>query len=272
MIPKELQDKMDSLVTPEDFEAAIDEMSRLESMGKMYIARDRRTRKAQQQSMAFMFALKRTDGFSKTKYVDYSVPAESPQDSQIRIERQNSTALMGADSRYAYISASCPLTKQTKALQHLFNHFHFSGKHNILLLGGTGSGKTFAAIAYACAADDFMLLSNGEPKNTAFIRAYSLSEAIQRKKWDLLDNLRKKKWLIIDDLGVEGPGYKSGDFLSFFEDLFIERHQNQKRTIMTCNAKLEDVKATFGERFVSRLRETGEVFETDDPDLRVSEG
>lgn len=270
MIPSELREKIESLITEEDYEAASDEMARLESMGRIYQAKCPKVLDLQRKTMAYMFFLRRTNGFPSVKTVDYSVPILSPVDQQIRIERQNATALMGPDSRYALISASDPNTRQTKALNHLFTSFHFSGKHNILLVGGTGSGKTFAAIAYACASDDFRLYSDGSPRNTAFIRAYALSEAIQRKKWDFLDSVRKKKWLIIDDLGVEGPGYKSGDFLSFFEDMFIERHENQKRTILTCNARLEDIKTTFGERFISRLRETGEVFETIDEDMRVS--
>jgi len=269
MMPVSLQEKADALVIADDKEAGIDELQRLESMGKMYVAKCPQTKRYQEKSMALMFAMKRLNAFPAYRTVNYSAPVESELDRQIRVERQNATALMGEDSRYALVSASSSITKQTETLKYLFQNFHFSGKHNILLLGGTGSGKTYAAVSYVCAADDFKMLSNGDPKNHAFIRAYTLSECIQRKKWDVLDGLRSKKWLVIDDLGVEGPGYKSGDFLAFFEDMFIERHQNQKRTIMTCNASLEDVKATFGDRFISRLRETGEVFETADPDMRA---
>lgn len=250
-------------VTPELIEAAKVEMEALAEQGKMHIARDQRVRELQYRVYAKGLQLRYSTPMFTAAY------EENELEKIIRQERRVSRLLVGSDSIYADISGTSPDTKQTAVVRHLFETFHYSGKRNILILGGVGSGKTYGMIAYAGSQASVRFAQSGEMiVNAVFIRAYSLSEAIQRKSWEKLAEIRSKKWLMIDDLGIEGAGYKSADFLAFFEDLFIERHQTQKHTLITSNATIQEVKDVFGDRFLSRLTETGEVFQTADPDMR----
>lgn len=169
---------------------------------------------------------------------------------------------MGDTSIYAGISVLDKKTFKTAVLNYLFNNFHRSGKPNTLILGSVGSGKTFGCLAY-------MVHNLNYSSDGAFIRAYDIAEAIQRKKWEELDKLRTVNYLIIDDLGTEGSGYKGIDFLNFFENLFIERHEHQRKTLLTTNAALNEIKQTYGERFISRFQETGLIYETTDQDFRT---
>lgn len=265
MIPTELKTKIASTIQPEDLAEAKRELEAQAAAGKFYLARDESTRELQFRVHAYSIR-RRKDRVSRT-VIEPNIEDELQQ--AIKAEQMASYYLMGKDSIYSSVSYSDPNTRHTKVVKHLFEEFHFSGRHNIMILGGVGSGKTFGSIAYVSSNVNLRFTERGEAVlNGLFVRAYTVSEYIQRKNWAALDELRAKKWLIIDDLGIEGAGYKSNDFLSFFEDLFSERHEKQKRTIITCNATPEQALETFGNRFFSRLRETGEIFETLDADMR----
>jgi len=261
LIPQEIKDIMSKSVQPEDVQQAKDELSKLEKLGQMHLSKNPETYALQVKCFAWGIRTKKDR------------PPQTPADvvdelAAIRHERTISKELVGTNSIYSNVSFSDAKTQRTKVLKYLFEDFHYSGKNNLLILGGVGSGKTFGAIAYV-GNNARLWHHKGIPVIDAlFVRAYTVGEFIQRKAWDKLDEIRNKKWLIVDDLGIEGAGYKSTDFHSFFEDLFIHRHEQQKRTLMTSNATTEQVKETFGDRFLSRLRETGSIFETDDADMR----
>lgn len=262
MIPKPLEEKINSIIRPEDFRQAEIELAELEKAGRMYLAKD---------SNVYSLQLK---VFAMGIYArNHQAPTLSPEVSQelqaVWQEQDIAKVLVGPNSIHSTVSYSQRSTRKTKVLTYLFDDFHFSSGINLLILGGVGSGKTFGAIAYV-GSNARLWLHRGNPVvDAVFVRAYTVGEMLQRKQWDQIDDLRNKKWLIIDDLGIEGAGYKSKDFHSFFEDLFIHRHEQQKRTLMTSNATLEQVQETLGDRFLSRLRETGDIFQTDDPDMRA---
>ncbi len=181
--------------------------------------------------------------------------------------------MMGADSIYSQVSFYNPATIDTAVVKYLKEVFPYSGKNGCLLLGGTGSGKTFGAIGYVVQYATVTQPAIGDPfANAAFITAYKLSELLSRRQFESLERMEKLKYLIIDDLGTEPEGFKGKDFIAHFENLFISRHQHRKTTIMTSNLTLEQVISAYGDRFVSRLRETGAVFQTSDPDLRAIHG
>jgi len=172
-------------------------------------------------------------------------------------------------SIFSRVSLLDPAIRQTQAVRYLRDEFPKTSKRNVLLLGGTGSGKTFAGVGYLAMVSRIYETDPGRYKcNAAFVTAYKLQEMIVRRKWDDLDRLRLAKNLMLDDLGAE-PAKQYGESTAvFFEQLFAERHQNNLRTIMTSNGTVESIRETYGDRFVSRFRESGEVFETSDQDWR----
>lgn len=262
MIPQEIKNLVSDAL-PEDVEQAKNELAALAQAGQMYLSKDPRVYNLQVRCWAKGIQAKRNT--DNTPYIPSEVSDEL---SAIRHEQTVARELVGKNSIYANVSFSDAKTKQTKVLKFLFEDFHYSGKNNLLILGGVGSGKTFGCIAYIGNNARLWYHKSHPVIDALFVRAYSVGEFIQRKSWDRIEEIRNKKWLIIDDLGIEGTGYKATDFHSFFEDLFIQRHEQQKRTLMTSNATLEQVKETYGDRFLSRLYETGAIFQTDDPDMR----
>lgn len=261
MIPKETQAALEQGITPEDIEQAKNELATLAKAGQMYLSKNPSVYNLQVKCFARGIRVRK----DRPVYTPVEVVNEL---SAIHHEQTIARELVGHNSIYSNVSASHPDTKKTKVLSYLFEDFHYSGKNNLLILGGVGSGKTFGAIAYVGSNARLWYYRSVPVIDALFVRAYTVGEYITRKNWEKLDEIRDKKWLIVDDLGIEGAGYKSTDFHSFFEDLFIHRHEQQKRTLMTSNATIEQIRETLGERFLSRLRETGDIFQTDDQDMR----
>lgn len=184
-------------------------------------------------------------------------------------ERKILARIIGESPRYTMALPSHPQLKQTEVMRFLSGHFKEKGLTNGLLLGNAGCGKTFGALVYAVAnAKSWVNVKGDWVVQCKFNRAYQLNEAIQRKDWDLLKAATNTPMLIIDDLGIESGGYKSADFNAWFENLFIERHHYGRTTLITSNYTAAQFVEFYGPRIISRLRETGDVFESKDPDLR----
>lgn len=181
-------------------------------------------------------------------------------------EKQFISSLMGGESIFNEASFLCPGFFETQVTKFLADTFHPSGKRTGILLGSPGAGKTFACIAYLAREQAYQV-----HQSAAFITAYDLGYLISKKNFEALEKLAAKKWLLLDDLGTEAGGFKGRDTVAHFENLFSERHRKLKRTLITSNANMEQIKEIYGERFISRLREIGMVFETADSDYRGKE-
>lgn len=165
--------------------------------------------------------------------------------------------LMGSNSRYEI--ENLDQLKSTPALE-----FMKSCKGDALLLGGVGCGKTTAAIS--------IVANEMEPFVKArFLTAYDLSFMIYKRDFEGLEAVEKAHIVIIDDLGTEPEGFKGKDFLAHFENLFATRHRCLRRTIITSNLTIEQIKKDYGDRFISRLRQSGQVFEANNSDMRKQE-
>lgn len=159
----------------------------------------------------------------------------------------------------------------TESVKWLRDEFRPSCLPFALILGGTGSGKTFAALAHlnSIATVDirFGVLQRS---NARYVHAYKLAEMVHslKKHADALDDLARCGVLLIDDLGAEPVGFRGADFIAHLDYLVGERHKFRKRTIITSNTTGEAFKSLYGERIVSRFNQIGLVLETNEPDLR----
>lgn len=161
----------------------------------------------------------------------------------------------------------------TQSIKFLVDQFDGSGKNTALLLGGTGSGKTVAALLYTATKASFRRNEHGWVTNAGYIKAYDLAQAIADPKTDnnrkLLQMVRNKKYLVLDDLGAEPTGFRGNDFIAFFENLYDTRANFDRVTTITSNGTIEQLLEIYGQRFVSRLAENALIYSTSDKDLRV---
>jgi hypothetical protein len=179
--------------------------------------------------------------------------------------------LMGGSTIYDEASLANPGLRNTEVIRWYREVFKTSHFKAALVIGGPGSGKTWGTLAYmnsltTCKGNG----SKVEWADSLFLTAFRLSEMFhnQKKFQDKLDELIQKKYLLIDDLGAEPSGFRGSDFIAYFDYLFSERYKFKRYTFLTSNATKEDIKAVYGERFVSRFNETGSFLETTDKDMR----
>lgn len=136
-------------------------------------------------------------------------------------------------------------------------------KKNLLLIGGTGLGKTFLS---TCVARQ--LLSNG--KSVIYISAVDFFKRIEKARFDK-DNTDVSMFencdlLILDDLGTEAPSVYT---IAVFTDILDNRYRNNKRMIISSNNKLSDFENIYGERVFSRFAGSFECLLFYGKDIRI---
>lgn len=128
------------------------------------------------------------------------------------------------------------------------------GKGNLLLVGNTGSGKTY--LLSACV--NAVIAQN---KSALFTTAYNLNATCleahlsdYQTKQSILDTLTDVDVLAIDDLGTE-INYKNVTAEYLFA-IVNERIAQHKQTLISTNLTLSDLRDRYDERLFSRLVDT----------------
>lgn len=129
---------------------------------------------------------------------------------------------------------------------------------NVLLLGATGTGKTYllSACANECLAND---------KSVLFMTAHSLNETFLEchladlsTKQTVMENLLDVDALFIDDLGTENV-YINVTAEYLFTTI-NERIARGKQTFVSTNLALADIRNRYDERLFSRLADKNITF------------
>ncbi len=126
-----------------------------------------------------------------------------------------------------------------------------SSLKNILLTGGTGTGKTYllSACINTCAEEGkSVFFTTAYNLNSLFLECHLSDVATKRA---ILDNLTDVDVLAIDDLGTENV-YKNVTAEYLFA-LVNERLTRNKQTFFSTNLTLADVRERYDERIFSRL-------------------
>jgi len=182
--------------------------------------------------------------------------------------------LLGGETLLDGASYHNPKADKTEAMNWLPNTFLPSGKHFAVMLGQPGSGKTFAALAYANRIAKVEIeVFKIQYSSAMYVHAYKMAEYIHnsRKYGDELNKLASCGVLVVDDLGCEPVGYRGKDFDAHFGYLIGERHKFRKKTIITSNASFEGpdgFKELYDKRIISRLSEVGLLLQTKQEDMR----
>lgn len=177
---------------------------------------------------------------------------------------------LDAGKAYKYCSLDAVGLKKTDIIDFLKADKSEKG-YSTLLLGDTGCGKTYGAIAYVARRMQCYNGPKGEEWDGKLVKASDLLDSLGSSKEAraFYKELQCVKYLIVDDLRIEGEGTVTPALKTHIDSLFDKRYSSERVTVFTTNATKEQVIDTYGKRFVSRLIGSGRVFESSQSDLRV---
>lgn len=214
---------------------------------------------------------------AKQEWARLNPPPPPPKEDLFQRDILLNQYLMGGSTAFDEASMHNPRFRKTAATSWLHEIFRLSRKRVALIIGDPGSGKTFATLAYMNSLTT-VTASSGRvtDSDSYFVDSFELARMFrdERQYSDVLRRIYNVRHLMIDDLGTEPAGYKGGDFVSCFNDLFNQRHKLLRcMTFITCNAAKTDSNQKspleiYGDRFSSRFAEIGMFFQTPDPDFR----
>jgi len=132
------------------------------------------------------------------------------------------------------------------------SNFHTSNM-NLLFYGGTGLGKTFMC---NCIANELLK----KEVSVLYQTAFSLFEIIENHKFNKLNESEENRinynmifdcdLLIIDDLGTEvGNSFTNAELFNIINERMI----SEKKTIISTNLSLEQLRDTYTDRITSRI-------------------
>lgn len=140
---------------------------------------------------------------------------------------------------------------------------------SLLFWGEPGIGKTFLS---TCIAKELIETSHSVIYETAY-KTFSMLEELKFKKTDNEEKLRFKveklyscDLLILDDLGSEfSTQYTTASLF----DIINSRLISGKKTVISTNLSIEELRVKYGERVVSRLYGHYKVLNFIGPDIRI---
>ena len=132
------------------------------------------------------------------------------------------------------------------------NNFHTSNM-NLLLYGGTGLGKTFMC---NCIANELL----NREISVLYQTSFSLFETVENHKFNKLNETEENRinynmifdceLLIIDDLGTEvSNSFTNAELFNIINERMI----TEKKTIISTNLSLEQIRDTYSDRITSRI-------------------
>lgn len=140
-----------------------------------------------------------------------------------------------------------------------------------LLLGGTGSGKTIAAVE-ALLCSKMRWGPSGEtwaysPTEARFLMAGELARLsyFDADAQRTLGRAERARWLVLDDLGSE---LVTDTWRSNLSELIAQRASARRKTLITTNLSGEAFKQRYDERIASRIRGNGAIIASGAVDLR----
>lgn len=151
----------------------------------------------------------------------------------------------------------------------------------LLLVGGTGVGKSQAAAALAAHAAQFgammRLRSGGTELRPLLVRGGPVNEYLRRLRpdgspdpvWKIRDEARLAELWVGDDLGAEIDGEVSRFAKEELADLLDYRLDANLRQVYTTNLSAEALEVAVGDRMWSRLQEEATLIRFTGRDRRV---
>jgi DNA replication protein DnaC len=195
--------------------------------------------------------------------------AENMRQKLIREQQAAATAL-NAGQRYNHVAMASHDTRQTRSIDYFREKWQADSFPSVLLCGGTGTGKTYAAIAGVASQMQSRKTEQGSLYwNAMFVSADDIKAGLGVDGREQRAEMKRRKWLILDDLPVHTADKVSHAFVTEVQDIFNARHRQGLCTVVTSNGSYQDVFDTYGERFASRMGGDGFILEDGGEDLRL---
>jgi DNA replication protein DnaC len=153
-----------------------------------------------------------------------------------------------------------------KLLNTYCNKFPDTKKKNIVMLGATGTGKTYCAKVIA---DKLKIMKE---YSVHFTSAYNLIKRMRENSFgaDTQTDIDffATDLLIIDDLGAE-PDHKNSD--EYLYTVLSERYENDKSMIITTNLSTEQILNKYDQRIAGRIFDKNKtaVIKFEGEDIRI---
>jgi DNA replication protein DnaC len=146
-------------------------------------------------------------------------------------------------------------------------NFHQSEDKNLMLMGGTGSGKTHLARAFLNSrknkVDDLVFSIKAVRLYDLFFKKSQRDTASEAE--EILQSMKDYYYVFIDDLGDE----KHTDTQLFNREFKLMVEEYDMSFIYTSNLNCEDMKSLYGEKLYSRIFHRTDLKIVDAPDYRV---
>jgi DNA replication protein DnaC len=211
-----------------------------------------------------------------------------PDEATKEVEREQSKIRRAAlekfltDKRSACIAGLSVLDPATQHPTELQAWLDDPRARTLVLVGGTGTGKTQAAAATAAQAARYgAMMWNGRRQIAArrplIVRGGPVNEYLRQLRpdgsphpvWKIRDDARRAELLVHDDLGAELDGEVSRFAKEEIADLLDYRLEQPVRQIYTTNLTSDELERALSDRMWSRLQEESTVIAFTGPDRRV---
>lgn len=219
--------------------------------------------------------------------VDHSVvsdPDEASEETrreQAKVRRRALEKFLTAKRAGCMVGLGCldPADQHPLELQAWLNDPHAS---TLLLVGGTGTGKSQAAAATAAHAARYGAMMWDERRQVPvgrplIVRGGPVNEYLRQLRpegspdpvWQIRDDARRAELWVGDDLGAELDGEASRFAREEIADLLDWRLEANLRQVYTSNLAAEDLERKLGDRMWSRLQEETTLITFTGRDRRV---
>lgn len=209
----------------------------------------------------FLGELRHTAGWSQKQWDAHdaqvnALQAREAHDAHQATVTRNRAIILAQDAPHDCVDPEGGV-RDTAAIVQLAHAMATPGKRMVVVAGGTGCGKTTAAVQW-------LLPCQGKP---LFIPAPSLVQRARPKPWQS-PIWERATAIVLDDVGTEKERDRER-FLEVFGELLTHVHAKHKRMVLTANMAMNTFQARYKRRIESRFRQGGVWISLTGGDMRA---